>query len=67
MSDGLTWAYNVRGEKKRVPAHWIGHPTITGWRLTPAQRARETKKKSAARKASASKTPSTGDNTPKEQ
>ena len=66
MSDGLTWAYNVRGEKKRVPAHWIGHPTIKGWRLTPQQRAKETKK-STARKASASKTPATGDNTTKEQ
>lgn len=64
---GFVWAYNVRGEKKRVPAHWIGHPVIKGWRLTPSQRARETKKKSSARKSSASKTPATGDNTTKEQ
>jgi hypothetical protein len=61
----FVWAYNVRGEKRRVPAHWIGHPVIKGWRLTPSQRAKATKK-STARKSSR-KTPSTGDNTPKEQ
>jgi hypothetical protein len=56
---GFVWAYNARGEKKRVPAHWIGHPVITGWTKTPRQKAREAKKK-------ATKPPARGDDTKEE-
>jgi hypothetical protein len=54
MADGFVWAYNERGEKKRVPAHWLDRPSF-GWRKTPKQKASETKK-----------APARGDNTKEE-
>ena len=31
----LVIAYDAQGRLGLVPAHWIGHPVITGWSLEP--------------------------------
>lgn len=52
----FVWAYNVRGEKHLVPAHWPTEPGSQfsdAWSKTPSQKAAE------------NKAPARGDNTTK--
>ena len=64
---------SATGEKRFVPAHWVGHPTLgKGFRKTAPTTAKQPATKKAASKprvrktAAAAQTPAAGDN-PKEK